>query len=777
VERFEANTSQAIEAGKPEDEIFVVSPEGQGGTIQRSQLDAAMRRGFRIEQPDETQERIYQKKYGDAPITTAIESAADMATFGLSPWLEKNMFNVDPVGIEERRKRNTAAAVIGGIGGIAVDPFGVAGAISGAGKLAERGLVRALGTGAEAVGASRALRVAGKVVGGATEGAAYGLGKSVSESALNATDPADFAERVWSSAGQDILDGAKFGGAIGGVMGAGGELVDLAGIGMSRSGGGLVRRATEKAVAAQPELRDALEIAATREGRASLNATRKVKDIAPGIVKVTDSLGQDALLLGESVGTRYRSVVDDLYAASHPGKDLSKVSFGSRARAVQDMPEFIAAEGPRLKNLHQNISKLKIGDIDEPFVKQVLSSGDHASIRKLSNAIEQRQSLLSEAESLLGSKVKPPSDEMKQVLDRLNFEEGKRMLAAAGGPNPDGLLAKAGRASEMMKLGDIGGAGFIASSAASAAGIPLAKGLVALKTVGGMAKWLNKANDPFFMVETLARLESLSSRFGSRLDGALGSLSTATKVVGSGGNPMRFSRPSARSVVAGSVTRLADTSKGNRTNREDSRREYSRRVEQVVAMSTSTANHVPDNYRVAAPIIAAHLHEVGVRAASYLAGLIPPDPRPPLVGMVSRTKHIPPDAQVARFMRAYGAVTDPVTAIVRGIAHGTLTRDAVEAVKTVFPRLFAEIQSRVTERIPSLRSTLPYSRRLQLGLLLGVPVDRSMEPSTLSALQGSYASGQGPEQDGGMGGDTMRTRQPTLRRSESMLPQSLKSSR
>jgi hypothetical protein len=69
-----------------------------------------------------------------------------------------------------------------------------------------------------------------------------------------------------------------------------------------------------------------------------------------------------------------------------------------------------------------------------------------------------------------------------------------------------------------------------------------------------------------------------------------------------------------------------------------------------------------------------------------------------------------------------------------------MTQEDSEVLQKVYPRTFAEIQAKVSERCADRNKPLPYQTKIQLGRLLNVPTDPTLDPSVVQALQGSYAS-------------------------------------
>jgi hypothetical protein len=97
------------------------------------------------------------------------------------------------------------------------------------------------------------------------------------------------------------------------------------------------------------------------------------------------------------------------------------------------------------------------------------------------------------------------------------------------------------------------------------------------------------------------------------------------------------------------------------------------------------------------------------------------------------------DSEASQFMRYAQAVDDPLI-VLREAKVGTLSRDHVEAVKVVYPDLYEEIRSQVMRTLIDSKSPLPYARRIQLGILLDIPTDKTLSPEFLTAIQATYSS-------------------------------------
>lgn len=100
------------------------------------------------------------------------------------------------------------------------------------------------------------------------------------------------------------------------------------------------------------------------------------------------------------------------------------------------------------------------------------------------------------------------------------------------------------------------------------------------------------------------------------------------------------------------------------------------------------------------------------------------------------------DYQIATFNRYARAVENPLS-ILEDIQAGTLTPQAMEAVRTIYPTIMSEIQTQVMDQMSKNRPNLAYGQKVQLSMLLGFPVSATMKPSFIAAMQkGAYQTPQ-----------------------------------
>jgi hypothetical protein len=142
------------------------------------------------------------------------------------------------------------------------------------------------------------------------------------------------------------------------------------------------------------------------------------------------------------------------------------------------------------------------------------------------------------------------------------------------------------------------------------------------------------------------------------------------------------------------------------------------------------------------PMLADRMEALAVRRLEFLAGKLP---RRPELGALQfgPDRWQPSDMEMRTFARFVAAAEDP-DGILERVADGAVTPEDAEVMRELYPEQLADVTRQILERLPTLRESLPYHRRLALSVLTGVPVDPSMEPRILATLQAQYATAQTP---------------------------------
>ncbi len=102
-----------------------------------------------------------------------------------------------------------------------------------------------------------------------------------------------------------------------------------------------------------------------------------------------------------------------------------------------------------------------------------------------------------------------------------------------------------------------------------------------------------------------------------------------------------------------------------------------------------------------------------------------------------QVKWTPSDQELSRFERRVHAIQNPLS-VVDDLVNGTLTTEAIDAVKVVYPKLFENIPGRVMQYFMDNPQTVSYNNRIKLSLLLDMPLDDALKPENLQRLQQNF---------------------------------------
>lgn len=179
------------------------------------------------------------------------------------------------------------------------------------------------------------------------------------------------------------------------------------------------------------------------------------------------------------------------------------------------------------------------------------------------------------------------------------------------------------------------------------------------------------------------------------------------------------------------------------------RASFERRSEEVLRLAhdpkalTSTIQSATAGLHDHAPTVGMHVGATSTRAVQFLAAKLPQHPP---AGLMTH-KWVPSATEMAIWNRYYDAVEDPV-GVMKQAATGLLSKEAVEAVKAVYPDLYESMRKAVSVRLTTPsgkpRMSLPYRQRLAVSQFIGSDVTGSMSPEAIQASQRVYQSSLRP---------------------------------
>lgn len=149
------------------------------------------------------------------------------------------------------------------------------------------------------------------------------------------------------------------------------------------------------------------------------------------------------------------------------------------------------------------------------------------------------------------------------------------------------------------------------------------------------------------------------------------------------------------------------------------------------------------------------LTQTSVNAMQYLQYL---KPQPHIIGPLD--KPVPPQpVEIARYNRALNIAQQPAI-VLQHIKDGTLQASDIVDLYTMYPALYKSMSQKLTNEMTSQHADeelLPYKTRVGIGLFLGHPIDKSMEPMSIMAAQPVPKMPQQPQ-----GGQKQRNRPSAL---------------
>jgi hypothetical protein len=114
-------------------------------------------------------------------------------------------------------------------------------------------------------------------------------------------------------------------------------------------------------------------------------------------------------------------------------------------------------------------------------------------------------------------------------------------------------------------------------------------------------------------------------------------------------------------------------------------------------------------------------------------------PKAPPPSPFRREAWKPDKASATDFARRYAVAMDPVVALEQ-IEQRSLTPEAAESFRAVYPLMFAQTQQRLLEQATKLQTTLPRAQLMRMSILFGLPLDESLAPEALARTQATFAT-------------------------------------
>lgn len=738
----------------PED---IEKVEGESASMQTAEISPEQNEAF-------NEEIEKERKYGNQALRTGLESAASAATFGLSDQVLTKTGLSSQEELRERRIRNQEADIAGEIagvvgpallsGGSSLAAKGVGAGVKGAAKagLAAEQLTASTlkklikETGKESLAKQVLKKSIAKGAGSAVEGSFYGAGELISENALG---NADFnAENLIASAGA----GAVLGGLAGGALGSVEAIVPVI-----KNGKVVNFKNKTFANTLDPEL-NAMQLAGLTPTQIA-----KKKKFNPRLVEHTPKMLQEVAEqkslnafssnkklfasvnefieeTGEGIGKTLNDVTAKLEHTSFmPTKyDLAK-KVNSR---LDDMAaKFKDANGVPLKTANESLGKINkvIAQFDDDLLStQTLTATELNTLKSKYQKLAKwdRKGNLPINEEINREISRAIKDQVMEIAENAGDELGiklkKQMLDYGSAMEfADSLGSKIDKqsASDFLSFKDA----------------MLSSLLVGTNLEAGAGAVLgNKLLQSDFKrrLVILSSIEKANQKVSTKISKGINNFIKGKKV--------------AKPLVLKSLTKngLAYDLSGDSPKKPKNKKEGFKNLQTNLLNMTDPDKALDflrnGNIEDAAPQTHLASQAVLSSAISFLQQKLPVSySTKGALSELLKKSYTPSTLEMSKFERYLEAIENPLS-VIDDLENGKVSRESIEAIKAVYPRLYEKIQIETMEKIQDSPDEIDYKKRLQLGVLLAIPTDAALMPANIAALQSHYKETEQSQAGGAM---------------------------
>ena len=712
------------------------------------------------------------EKYGGSGVRTFLESAASSITFGLSDQAYAALGDDFKKALRERRKRNEGAALAGEITGI-VGPalvsggssllakgVGVAGkgvaTASKAAKAAERLTASGMkslikDTGKKKFARDVLLKSVEKGAGSAVEGTFYGVGELIEENALG---NAEFnAENLAAYAGK----GALFGGLVGGSLGGIGQSVSI--VVPKIKGNKIVGMGVEKLDNFKQNMTNptynAMKLAGFADDKIEkmileqpamaknmpdvLGKVMKSEGVAKSLASNTSLLGNSRKYLekvGQKIGKTVKAMDDDI---------VDKSAFPTYSQIAQKQIDGLEAlkkkfqkpDGSALNTEAAGYLKKIDDEIESLFEKNLLNKKPYTASELQDMKIKYHKlgrydktgipTVKDDINRVMGKAVR---DELVDFAGRVDSPLGKQLSEEL--TDYSSLVTfvkefnkKIGGQTNFPRLRDI----FFGLGAFGAGIDPVsAAGVGALTSAFARSDLKNK-------LMVLTDIERSNIRVGQKISSSIDKFFKGKK----------FDKLPALSATLLTGNPLARKTDGELVvGKPKDEREAIKNMADNIDKIKDNPNYMNKlmmdaNLQSSAPQTYQQLRQVAGRAFVFLDSKLPRKTQN--VNPFIKKAYPTSDQEIYKFKKYVQAVQNPMS-VLKNLNGGVLSREGIEAVRYVYPNLYAEMQSKVYDSLEKSGGKTTYKQRLQLGILMDLPTDLSLEPLSIQGLQSFYREAQ-----------------------------------
>lgn len=755
-------------------EVLMTDNVGRTVSVVGSQgIESVLSQGGAYGDPQSLRFQKFQDEFGGAGQTAiaAGEGVLRGVTLGFSDPLLAGTGITTEENILARQEASPGVAVAGEIVG-AVAPAlltGGTGAVATAARLTPAGRAAMVGTGAaRAVGGGAARRLAAA---GAIEGAAFSAGNEASRQLL--LDEELSGERIFGAA----IEGAGIGALAGGALGLGGAAIK-----------GITTKVADEVAERLPQLTSKIEEKIVKEiaeggvGSIDDNLLKRATK-ASSLDSPTEFLKTVSRELDEGLGVASnlvskptREVLEETAAKSQQvlqqvddelaGSIINKIDNETNATVnlgnlVKKLNEAGASDSLSLaKKLdaigdtqHTTFGQFKslVDDVgEEAFVGKTLPDGSftgpNANLQKAATMFEKE--FADRLREVTSKELQPLAQSASELLDRrarlmwIRDNSTKAIESARpGGAKAFALdvideakkdvislksLKRAATVAGAAAIGDVSAIGGFALGLLSDAGSNILGRVVkeiAGRTVGPTA------------TETAKKLVKISSASEGLSKAIQTSIKDFFETTGK-----KASQATRLSAVVGLKPDASRTEKFNAALESLNQAEANLQAVQIKTVQ----NTIGEDFAQEAPGIAASTAQASARAVQFLRSKAPEVQPPRSTEFLSKidekkNRQKVSDREMNKFLRYVGAVTNPQGTI-KKFADRTITPQEAEALREVYPRLFAEVKTGIQEQLLKSSTKPDHNDLIALSVLLGEPMHPSMEANFMARVQAQFAT-------------------------------------
>lgn len=147
-----------------------------------------------------------------------------------------------------------------------------------------------------------------------------------------------------------------------------------------------------------------------------------------------------------------------------------------------------------------------------------------------------------------------------------------------------------------------------------------------------------------------------------------------------------------------------------------------------------------------APSVSQGMQTAQVRATQFLASKIPPQPPKSAFG---NDEYTPSPTEISKFEQSLNIVEHPIS-IFHHVKDGTILPDHVEAISTVFPKLYEKMSMSLLDEASKYMKNhdqIPFQKRQAMSVFLGQPLDQAM--TSQATMQNQQVFQAQPQKDEG----------------------------